>query len=79
MHETSIQAWKDPAFRASLDSDAIAALPAHPAGPAWATLGAPQVQQIIGAVPGSEVDAFAESSGYICTYTTETCFCCEAG
>ena len=31
-HAHVIQAWKDPAYRASLDPEVLARLPAHPAG-----------------------------------------------
>jgi mersacidin/lichenicidin family type 2 lantibiotic len=75
MNNHSIDAWKNPTYRASLDAAALAAVPANPAGETWASLETSQVRQIVGAVAG-EAEAQAESGGYVCTLTTETCFCC---
>lgn len=76
MNDNPISAWKDPALRASLDAQTAAALPAHPAGSTWSALDSSEVRQIVGATTNGDADAQAESGGYICTYTTETCFCC---
>lgn len=75
MNTSPIDAWKDPAYRSSLTPDQLAALPPNPAGSNWSGLDESQVRQIVGAVE-SDANAQAESGGYICTYTTETCFCC---
>jgi mersacidin/lichenicidin family type 2 lantibiotic len=75
MNNDQITAWKDPTFRASLDAGLVAFV-AHPSGPTWSSLGEAEVRQAIGATPGNDAGEQAESGGYICTYTTETCWCC---
>jgi mersacidin/lichenicidin family type 2 lantibiotic len=76
MNVNTADAWKNPAYRASLSPEAIASLPANPAGATWSALDPSQVRQIVGAVVDGDANEQAESGGYICTLTTETCFCC---
>jgi mersacidin/lichenicidin family type 2 lantibiotic len=70
-----VDAWKNPAYRASLSAEAIANVPVNPAGSTWSALDQSQVRQIVGGVNG-DANEQAESGGYYCTITTETCFCC---
>lgn len=71
-----IRAWKDPAFRATLTPEQLAALPANPAGLSAAELNETELCEVVGgiALEDSIRISHASSCGYICTWTTE-CIC----
>jgi mersacidin/lichenicidin family type 2 lantibiotic len=70
-----IRAWKDPAFRATLTAEQLAALPSNPAGLSAVELSETELSEAVGGLysPKQGVSN-ASSCGYICTYTTE-CNC----
>ena len=63
-----IRAWKDASFRASLTEEQRAALPVNPAGLSAVELNETELQDVVG---GLEKDLAIQSSGWICTYSTE--------
>ena len=65
-----IRAWKDPAFRATLTAEQLAALPANPAGLSAVELNETELNEVVGGMMVQPVSN-ANSCGYVCTFTTE--------
>ena len=74
-----VRAWRDPAFRATLTPEQQALFPQHPSGVNIEELSDEQLEQAAGGVTSAA--AMAESSGWVCTLTTEcnplTSNCCN--
>jgi mersacidin/lichenicidin family type 2 lantibiotic len=64
-----VRAWEDPAYRATLTPEQLAALPANPSGASMDELDEAELAGIVGGGVVAPV-----SSGYVCTLTTE-CSC----
>ena len=69
-----IRAWKDPAFRATLSPEQLAAMPANPAGLSAGEMNEAELSEVVGGVYQDVAVSYANSCGYICTWTTE-CVC----
>lgn len=71
--EVAVRAWKDVGYRRAMSADAMAAVPANPAGETWAELSQEEVLTIVGGSSrsGNATAIEAESGGNFCTITVE--------